>query len=89
MVHTPTIDWRASYLASHCHRSVNCSMHTKNGRLWRVDDGSPKQGPKHSPIGDGECPSIHFLNGQCTITGLGGGGGGGIHRGGGGFTVYV
>ena len=34
------------------HRPLKHSMHSKNGRLWRVDDGGSKQGSKHSTIAE-------------------------------------
>ena len=61
---------RGTDLSLYGDRSVNSGVHAKDGRLRRVDDGGSKHRPKHSSIGDGECPSIHVLNRQSPITSL-------------------
>lgn len=59
-----------AYLASNSNRPVKDAMHAQDGRLRRVDDGCSKQRSKYSTIADGECTTIHVLNGKLILASL-------------------
>lgn len=59
-----------TYFAPDCNRSVKDAMHAQDSWLRRVDDGRPKKGSKYATITDGECATIHILNGKLIFASL-------------------
>ena len=50
-------------LSVNSYRSLEDTMHSQDGRLWRVDDGRTEHRSKHTTVTDGKCASVHVFNG--------------------------
>ena len=50
------------YLAVPDNRPLKDAVHAKDGRLWGVDDGRPKEGTKDTTVADRESSAVHVLN---------------------------
>lgn len=62
--------FHGTYLASNSNRPVKDAMHAQDSRLRRVDDGCSKKRSKYTTIADGECATIHILNGKLILASL-------------------
>lgn len=50
--------------------SVVNGMHSKDGALRWIDKGSTHQRAESSSVGDGECSSLHFIDGDFSFLSL-------------------
>lgn len=50
--------------------SLECSVHSEDGALWRIDDRSSQQRSEDASVADSESAAVHVLNGECSVLGL-------------------